>query len=149
MMFGKLSLQYKVLVGLLADAFPSIFGGHFSFLNYPENWPNSQWLPHPEDLSTNGGEGWRRKWIERACLTSWNFWSRLPLWACAELFFLNLQTPLSLPIPGQLWLCPCRQPDDPVWAQASSILKDLEVVNRAATSQKCKGLLLVHLAKLD
>ena len=56
MMFGKLSLQNNVLIGLLPNAFSSIFGGYFSFQNYLEDWPNSQWPPDSEDLSANGGQ---------------------------------------------------------------------------------------------
>lgn len=42
MMFGTLSLQDNMLIGLLSNAFSLVFGGHFSFQNYLENWPNSQ-----------------------------------------------------------------------------------------------------------
>lgn len=146
MMFGRLSLRYKVLTGLLADAFPSILGGHFSFLNYPENWPNSQWLPHPGDLSTNGGEGWRREWVERACLTSWNLWSRLPLWARAELFKFSCgpsesadsRTALaSVPAASRMTLCEHRQA--PFWRTWKLLIE----------RPLLRSLLLVHLAKLD
>ena len=37
-MFGMLSLQSNMLIGLLPDAFSSIFGGYFSFQNYLEKF---------------------------------------------------------------------------------------------------------------
>lgn len=94
MMFGTLSLQDNMLIGLLSNAFSLVFGGHFSFQNYLENWPNSQWLPDPEDLSANGGEGWRRKWIERVGLTNWNCWFlRAPFGLCWTFVFKSSHGP--------------------------------------------------------
>lgn len=94
MMFGMLSLQNNVLIGLLPAAFSLIFGGYFSFQNYLENWPNSQWLPDPEDLSANGGEGCRRKWIERVGLTNWNCWfPRAPFGLCWTFVFKSSRGP--------------------------------------------------------
>lgn len=58
-MFGKFSLRDKKA----SIAFPRmpvltlIFGGHFSFPAFPPNWPNTQRLSDPGDLSTNGREG--------------------------------------------------------------------------------------------
>lgn len=101
-MFGN-SLQVKKELMAFSQMLllTFILGGHFSLLSYPENWPNSQWLCDPGDLSTNGGEGRRGKSLpydlEFMILP-------FPL-GCTELFFLNLHVaPVSLLVLGQLWL---------------------------------------------
>lgn len=132
---GKSSLQNKqVLIGSLFQMLfcTLIFGGQFSFPSYWENWLNSQSLPGPRDLSTNGREGCRRKWMGKACLASWNVWF-LSLWDSTELFLFfffkkNLHVvPLNLLIPGQLWLLSSSLAGQ-TCVQAS--IRDLEVVNK-------------------